>query len=215
MLSSRELTVLSETFLFSGVRAAEIGAMLEKVGFERQSFERSSVIYSPEDFSKKLGIILSGRILVEKRSFVVNELGSGDLFGAAALFNDEPRYVSTLTARTPAKVLFITQESVKTLIDTSPILRDNYLRYLSERIRFLSSKVDSLSSGSGEKKLSSFLLGLADGEGHVNVHSITELASRLNMGRASLYRELTKLEERGIISRDGKSITVLKPELLE
>ena len=75
--------------------------------------------------------------------------------------------------------------------------------------------MDALSSGSGGRKLSDYLLKNAGGSGRVTVRSMTDLASRLGMGRASLYRELTKLTEAGIIARSGKTITLLKPESLK
>ena len=45
--------------------------------------------------------------------------------------------------------------------------------------------------------------------------SMTELAARLNIGRASLYRELQKLEERGALVRKGKRILVRDPAVLD
>ena len=42
-----------------------------------------------------------------------------------------------------------------------------------------------------------------------------ELAARLNIGRASLYRELQKLEERGALVRKGKRILVRDPDALD
>lgn len=215
MLAASDIAILERTFLFRGLTPDVISGLTGVAKADRQDFARGEVIFSPDKFRKELGIILSGRVLVEKGTLMVSELVAGDLFGAAALFNDAERYVSTLTARSPASVLFLSQESITRIIDSSPAVRYNYLRYLSERIRFLSSKVDYLSSGSGERKLSVFLAGLADRDGQVRVRSMSELASRLGMGRASLYRELAKLEERGAISRDGKVIKILDIELLK
>ena len=63
--------------------------------------------------------------------------------------------------------------------------------------------------------LTAYLLGQMDADGRVDPGcSMTELAARLNMGRASLYRELQKLEERGALTRSGKAILIQKPELL-
>ena len=95
------------------------------------------------------------------------------------------------------------------------VIRDNYIRYLAQRIRFLSAKVDTLSSGTGGRKLSAFLMDNVGEDGSLTVSSMTQLASRLGMGRATLYRELDRLQSRNIISRDGKTILLVKPELLQ
>lgn len=217
MLTEQEQHLLSGAFLFAGYTPEELEGLLASCAPERRHFAKGEVIFSPALFRKELGVLLSGRVLVTKGDgdLVVSTLEAGDLFGAGALFNEEAEYVSTLTARTGCDILFFSQETVQELIDREPGIRRNYIRYLSCRIRFLSSKIDALIQGSGEKKLSSYLLRQMDGSGRVCPGcSMTELAARLNMGRASLYRELQKLEERGILIREGKNIVVQRPETL-
>lgn len=213
-MTDAERELLRDTFLFRGMGEAEVASMVDETGYETRSYRKGEVIYSPESFRRELGVILRGSLTVTKGSFTVNELGPGDLFGAAALYTDEERYVSTLTARKSSRVLFLSQEGVDRLIGRSALVRENYLRYLAQRIRFLSAKVDALTSGSGERKLSNFLLKNAGDTGVITVRSLTELASSLHIARASLYRQLDRLLEAGIISKSGKTITVLKPEAL-
>lgn len=211
----QELELLCGTFLFRGMDAGAVASALGSCGCERRSYGKGAVIYSPDSFRRELGIILRGDLTVTKGALTVSRLGPGDLFGAAALYTDEERYVSTLTARTGSEVLFLSQEAVSRLIDSSALIRENYLRYLAQRIRFLSAKVDSLSGGSGQRKLTAYILRNADSRGILTVRSMTELASTLGIGRASLYRELAKLAGTGLIEHSGKTITLLKPELLK
>ncbi len=213
-MTDRELTVLAGTFLFRGLTKAEVASALSGRGAEKRVYARGETIYSPTGFRRELGILLAGTVTVTKGALTVSELAAGDLFGAAALYTDEARYVSTLTARTACEVLFLTQESVDGLLESSSLIRENYLKYLAQRIRFLSAKVDALSVGTGERKLSAYLLRHVDGTGRLTVRSMTELASTLGIGRASLYRELAKLQAAGLIEHAGKTVQVLKPELL-
>ncbi len=213
-MTGEELALLQQTFLFRGLTAEDVAEAVEGRCVAR-SYRKGEVIYSPESFRRELGIVLSGAVTVRKGALTVSELAPGDLFGAAALFTDEELYVSTLTARKASHILFLTQEQVASLIHQSSVVRDNYLRYLAQRIRFLSAKVDALSSGSGERKLSDFLLKNMGESGVITVRSLTELASRLGVARASLYRQLDRLLDAGIIAKSGKTITVLKPESLK
>lgn len=217
MLTSQELETLSATALFRGYSSQQLMGLLKQYGWEKRTFAKGAVIYAPDHFRKELACVLSGQVLVTKGDgeLVVSLLERADLFGAAALFNAEEEYVSTLTARSKSSVLFLSQDSVRQLIDSQLLFRGNYIRYLSCRIRFLSDKIDTLIQGSGEKKLSGFLLRQMDADGTVRLAcSMTELAARLNIGRASLYRELQKLEHRGILTRDGKTIVIQQPETL-
>ena len=216
MLTREELLILTCTFLFDGCDVRHIAALLTQTDWDTRDFAKGDTIYSPGAFQKELGILLRGRVRVSKGDLVVSELTAGDLFGAAALFNDEADYVSTLTARTGCRILFFSQAAVQQLMDLEPQVQRSYVRYLSGRIRFLSAKIDALIQGSGEKKLSAYLLSQMDGSGSVTLPcSMTELASRLNMGRASLYRELQKLEEAGLLSRSGKNIVIHQPDQLD
>jgi len=218
VLSKREFEIINNTFLFTGMNGTELRELFSCLSCTVTDYDRDEIIFSPECFRKDLGIVLSGKVRVTKgkTGFVVSELAAGELFGAAALFNDEQEYVSTLTARTASRILFLKQEDVQRLMDIYPLIRANYIRYLSARIRFLSSKLDSISCGNGEKKLTAYLLGGMGENGKVfPEYSMTELAGRLNVGRATLYRELQKLEELNVITRKGKTIVVVNPEILK
>ena len=215
MLNESTVNILQKTFLFSGCTLSELEHYAGAFNWAPADFSKGQIIFDPQQFEKKLGILLSGRVRVTKQELVVSELQSGDLFGAATLFNEEGRYVSTLTARTRCQVLFLTQSEVQQLMDQSGQVQRNYVRYLSNRIRFLSDKIDSLVEGTGEKKLSAYLLQQMNADGQFTLPcSMTELASRLNVGRATLYREMQKLEERGVLTRSGKTITITRPEIL-
>ncbi len=206
--------ILGSTFLFDGVSSGKIIEIVREFSCEDKSYQKGDVIFSPEKFERVLGVVLSGRIAVTKGRLSVSELSRGSLFGAAALFNNEPEYASTLTTKTAATVLYFSQESILTLINRDERIRMNYIKYLSARIRFLSEKVDTLGEISSEKKLARFLLKNADASGHVNGCNFSEMAGRLGIGRASLYREFAKLEEAGVIRKDRSGVEILKPSEL-
>lgn len=175
---------------------------------------RGEVIYSPHDFQRCLGLILSGSVQVTKDNLIVSTLRQGGVFGAAALFSDCEEYATTLTALTDCVVLFLPQAAVEALLRDSPIFTDRYVRYLSGRIRFLSRRLDTVSAGTAERKLAQFLLRSADDGGRLHT-SATALCRTLGVSRASLYRAFDTLEADGAIRRSGKSILVLAPEKLQ
>ena len=218
MLTPHDNLVLMGTPLFCGLEQDALRHLLERSPGTQSEYRKDQDIFTPESFQRGLGILLAGRLRVTKNNgeLVVSVLSPGDLFGAATLYNDEARYASTLTARADSRVLFFSQTEVSALIDESSAVRENYIRYLSGRIRFLSAKVDALACGTGEKKVALFLLDAMDENGKVSLScTLTELAARLNIGRTSLYREIAGLEEKGILRREGKQITVLCPDRLK
>lgn len=179
---------------------------------EAEQAGRGEVLYSPSGFRRCLGLVIGGKVRVTRGELFVAVLSKGDWFGAAALFNERAEYPSTLTALSECNVLFFSQDAVSRLIHDWPVAGENYVRYLSERIGFLSDRLNSLAAGGAEGKVEQFLLHSADKDGLVTV-SATLIAQALGLGRASIYRAFDTLEEKGVISRDGKTIRVIRTRI--
>ena len=181
----------------------------------RQENGKGGVIYAPHAFRRCLGVVLEGRVQVNKGALIMSVLEPGDLFGAAALFNDRADYATTLTARAPCRVLLLPQALVEELMVRFPEVGRNYVAYLSGRICFLSGKIDALTAGSAERKVAQYLLSRLEG-GWVELDcSAAGLARRLGVSRASLYRALDALAGRGVLRREGRRVQVLQPDALE
>lgn len=211
-LSDQERALLSRCPLFLGVEDALLRSLpaLPGEGLHRDAGE---VLYGPGQFRQSLGVILSGQVQVTNGSLSVSLLRAGELFGAAALYNDAPEFAAVLTAQSPCRVLFLPQETLDRLLGEEPLLRRNYLQYLTGRIRFLSGRLRSVAQTGAEGKLARYLLTVPSGE-PLRL-SATDLAKRLGISRASLYRAFQALEDARLIRREGKSMYVLDPAGLE
>ncbi|MBQ3557009.1 MAG: Crp/Fnr family transcriptional regulator [Oscillospiraceae bacterium] len=208
-LPARQLNLLTRCPLLAGCDRQTIDFALSDAGCSMADFESGQILYQPHSFSRSLGILLSGSVRVTRDALVISVLSPGELFGAAALFNDRPDYATTLTAATPCRVLLLKQELIGRLMDFDTRVRDNYIRYLSGRIRFLSSKVQSLAAAGVDGKLARFLLSRLTPDQPNLVCPATELAQRLGISRASLYRAFESLEERGLIAHRGRRVEVI------
>lgn len=166
---------------------------------------RGDTVYDRQRFRRCLGVLLEGELQVRKESLLVSTLRAGDVFGAAALFNAREDYPTTLTALTDCRLLLIPQDAVRGLIRSCPDFAEDYIAYLSGRIRFLSARLDAVSADRGEGKVASYLLSA--GSEAVTV-SATQLSQRLGVGRATLYRAFEVLEREGAILRAGKTIRI-------
>lgn len=176
------------------------------------AYQSGDTVYSDRDFRRALGLVLSGSVDVRRightQPVLLQQLKEGSLFGAAALFSKEESYVSVLTAASATTVFFLPAEVCEELLTRHPAFAMRYIAFLSDRIRFLNRRIASLAAGGTEGKLAQYLL---QNEG-APVPSRTQLASALGIGRASLYRALDDLSAKGLISFDGKNITVLDSE---
>ena len=207
-LTDAELSHLLSSPLFRDCPEQTVQTALYDPDCTIRDFPAGETLYQPHQFSRCLGVLLSGGIRVTRDALAISVLTPGDLFGAAALFNDREDYATTLTACTPCRVVLLTQELVSRLMDESPQVRDNYIRYLSGRIRFLSGKIQSLAADSVEGRLKQHLLTTLSPQQPRLDCPATELAKRLGISRASLYRAFETLEEQGLIRRQGRAILV-------
>lgn len=203
--TDRELELLGGTVLLQGLDPSKVRRGVEDPRCSRERFEKGKEIYSPRRFRRSLGVLLTGRIQVSKGELVVSTLSPGELFGAAALFHQRADYENTLTARQSCEVAFLPQEWVAEQVNAFPEVCANYIGYLSDRIHFLNEKIEGLTTPGTVGKLCRHLLS---DEGRAPC-SATELARRLDVSRASLYRAFDELESTGAIRRKGKLVEVL------
>lgn len=186
-----------------------------------ETFPKGAMIYSCHDFQRALGIVLCGAVQVSRtggdgRRVVMNTLFPGQIFGAAALFGECEAYVTEVDALRSAKVMFISQKVILDWMQQDYRIGENYIRFLSDRIRFLNQKIAGFTDGQADDRLKRYLLGHCSEDGQVTLpRSMVELAQSLNIGRSSLYRSLDALSAQGLIRREGKQMYVVSMERLE
>lgn len=180
------------------------------------SFKKGELIYSTVKFSKAIGYILEGSayaVANNENDLYMNKFQKGMCFGAAAIFGNSQNYASTVIAASDITILFITEEKLKEIFLEYPQTALNYINFLSERIRFLNTKLSFISCSSAEDTVLKYLTCVTNETGYANIPgSMTLLAKMLGLGRASLYRSLEALENSGRIIRENNNIKVIKNE---
>lgn len=198
-------------FLLEGLEPAEQALIFSQM--ERVGFGRGETIYSRERFRRALGVVLEGSVRVYRtgedgRRVLMNRLEAGGMFGAAALYGACTEYVTEIEAATRAQVGFLAQEQVSALMQRNYQAAENYIRFLSERIRFLNHKIAGFTGGQADCRVVVWLLEHAQEETVCLPRSMTEWAQSLNIGRSSLYRSLDALAEAGLIRRTGRQVVL-------
>ena len=215
-MKDNELAVLSRSSLFTGIPASSLTAVLGEAGRVERFAEKDEISVAVKG-ERRLGIVLSGEVAVIGAGGVpLNRIPQSGTFGAAALFGNGAGAPTRLTAKKPSTVFFLTEREVERLTD-DPVIRRNLLSFLCDRIRFLNRKVATFSAAGAAEKVALYLAEQAR-DGRVTVEGgLAQLARTLDLGRASLYRALDRLEEEGTIRRRGRAIEILsgKPETID
>lgn len=200
-------------FLMKGLTPEELELCRQLAQTEEKTHCKGDHIYTPQDAKRALAMVLEGHVRVWQGHVPMNDLLPGDVFGVAALFGTGEEYPSTVVAQSDCRILYIPQETVVRWMKEVPTVAENYVAFLSDRIRFLNRRLSTLTAGQSDGKLWRYLLAHRDENGVVTVtNGMSELAERLDMGRSSLYRSLDSLTQLGKIRRDRKKIIILKTE---
>lgn len=197
--------------MFNGLSDDELSTSISLLE-EPKEFNKGSELYC----NGALGIIIEGTATVKRHndigdSITIRSITNNELFGAASVFGNWKDGMSSIISTTNCKVLYISEDKFCELINLFPKISLNYITYLSDRIRFLNKKLDAFTAKTTEEKLYEYLLSQSDAEGFVKLtFGMAELARRLNVGRTSIYRDISTLESKGLISRDGHNFKVNK-----
>lgn len=164
-------------------------------------------------------VILSGSVAVTKtvggKEVLMRMLGKGAVSGVAMVYGSGDA-LSVLTARAVTKAAFISTEIIRELIRTDTAFAERFIRFLSSRIRFLNIRIQAYTCGSAEARLAFHIMQCdEENKGRIDCGiSYTRLAGMLDISRASLYRAMDTLTERGVIVRDGREIVIKDRNLL-
>ena len=213
--------LLPKLFLFSALSPDLISEISGSVNFEAFEFEAGENIFTPDDFSKKIGFVISGECVVEKSkpdgsSLPLNTLLVGDSFGILTLFSSSRQFPTVIKSKKRSKVLFISGEDVIALIRGYYQISLAIISFMSGRIEFLNKKIATFSADTVEEKLATHILNVyrASSEDHI-VLNFSQTAKVLNAGRASIYRAAEALAEMSLIKLENKKIYITDLEGLE
>ena len=198
-------------FLFDGLSDLEIQNVCKNFGVIKH-YNKGYQLYQ----NGSLGIIIDGNATIRRcndigDSITIRTITSGDVFGAASVFGSWQDGMSSVMAITNCNILYISEEDFCKVLERHPQISLNYIRYLSDRIRFLNRKLDAFAAKSTEERLYEFLLSQSSPSAEVTLgFGMSELARRLNVGRTSIYRDIESLQSKKLISRNGHNFKILK-----
>ena len=197
---------IGEIFLFRNVD----NDILKNINYAERSYVSGDVIYDYDNYSRALGYVAKGTVIIEQNGVSLKLAHAGDVFGAASLFNTADDYVSVIKAKTACTIIFFSQETIQKLITENSVIAVNYITFLSERIRYLNMKISSFTAGNAEERLAKYFVDRYNETENTEFKGISysSLASSLDIGRASLYRAMSTFTEQGMIEKDGRRIII-------
>ena len=186
-----------------------------------RSYAKTAVVLTEGEMGDSLYMIQSGKVKVvigdeEGREIILKILGPGDFFGEMSMIDKEPRSASVTTLE-PATFLVLTHAAFERCVEQAPRIAKVVMQILANRVREADRKIGTLALMDVYGRVASTLLELAvftDGKLVVGEKlSQQDLANMVGASREMVNRILKDLTERGFISIESKSITIINREL--
>jgi len=160
--------------------------------------------------------VVSGAARVVKNksegAMPMSVLHEGELFGAAALFNVDDSYVADICAQGSTWAVLISEKALIHMRRSEYVVARNYIEYLTERIRFLSARLDGFVPPTVEERLLDYIrLNSHDGVFRPE-RGMTGVANALRVSRATLYRACEALQQQGRLIKEGKTLRLIEKE---
>lgn len=196
------------------------GASLPPEQVTAKRFRAGQIISDRPGGVSSVGMIVSGRVEVysvalDGKDVQLNALTAGECFGVCNLMASA-ELETVLRCGEETEVLYIPKAVLLSCMEQDAGLAMRYAALCNRKIQFLLRRIELLTMQSCRGRLIAHLLEQQDKVGVVKITGSREdLARRLGVSRAALFRELSALQSMGAVSVDGNSITIEDRPLLE
>ena len=209
--------VLAHVPIFSDLSESELKFLSERSVSKRYAL--GDLIFSEGDSCAGLYVVESGEVRIFKtsaggREQVLTIEHAGSSVAELPVF-DGGNYPASASAASECQLLFISRNDFRALCLEHPEVALKVLRMVGLRLRRLVGIIEELSFTTVRHRLAALLLRLArqagrrSGRAEFKIEaSNQELASQIGTVRELVSRNLSRFQAEGLISMDGKNITV-------
>ncbi len=165
--------------------------------------------------------IINGRVRVmlysaaEGKPVLFATLGAFEMFGEVAAIDGRPRS-ATVEAEEACTLAVLAREQFLRLIQTYPAFSVAVMKQIAAQVRRLSDRVYEFSTLGVQARVYAELLRIATLAGEENGQAVlspapllVDLAARVSTHREAVSRVISRLQDNGIVRREGTNIRVL------
>jgi CRP/FNR family transcriptional regulator, dissimilatory nitrate respiration regulator len=209
--------VLEKSPFFVGLKSEELKEIFGSISYSVKSFSKGQTIAQREDEVKNLCIVVEGVVKGEMvdlsgKILKVEEIPAPQPLAHAVIFSNANKFPVDVVALVDCKILFISKPDFLRLLQSNTTILSNFLRAVSNRAHFLTTKLWLLSFKTIKEKVAHYLLTLSKSESRTTIilpKSHQELAEFFGVTRPSLARVFAEMQEEGIIHVKRREITII------
>lgn len=203
--------VLSKIPLFSGLTENEVRELLNPQNTRKRIFEKGETVLYEGEPVREIGIVLSGRVIIELsdvwgNNSVISGVEKGGAFAEAYACVPGSLMLQHVTAYEKSEILFI---DIRALLETDSVKNNAQLKLLKNLLTVCASKNLKLSSRmlnitpkTIRARLMSYLSECVKTSGSYKFeipYDRRQLADYLGTDRSALSAELSKMQKDGLL----------------
>ena len=205
------MDMIQQVALFRGMDEAELAAALSALSAKEKTYEKDETILYAGNVSEHMGLVLEGSVTIESNDVwgnrtILSHIEKGGTFAETyALLEDEPMLVDVI-ANEKSNILFLRIGSLNRLQqDISPWrvkLIGNLLRISSQKNLHLSGRSFHTAPKSIRGRVMAYLNSVSLQKNKIDFDipfDRQQLADYLNVERSALSRELSNMQQDGLI----------------
>ena len=189
-------------------------------------YRKNEFIYSEGDVPSHMLCLISGKVKIYKdgvggRTQIVRVVNAVEYFGYRAAFSDE-NYVTSAAAFEPSVIASIPINLIRSLVLRNPQLGWFFIRRLAVALGKSDARTVGLTQKHIRGRLAESILFLKESYGKeedgqtLNVYPTREdMANLSNMTTSNAIRTLSTFVQEGLITLDGRKITILDEAALQ
>ena len=204
--------------IFSGLTIIEIDLLLNR-RHNVTTYKVGELIALQGSLYHSLLIIDKGVVRGEMsslagNSIVIEEIEAPRIIAPAIIFASDNRFPVTVTAVTDTDIVSIKESDFTKMMQADHRILHNFVRSISDRNKFLSDRVRTMSFGTIKSKIANYLLSQIKQKQNSEFdipHTQQELADMFGVTRPALSRAISQIAETGILI-SHKNHFVIKDE---
>lgn len=224
-VAHNKLWYLKHIRLFEGMEPAEMQEM-ERIT-RMQEVKKRQPLYLPGDPSSNVYLLKRGRVKIANtapsgKEVTFEILEPGDVFGELEVLEDSPRETAA-ESLDDALVCVIRREDFDRYLAAHPNVTVKLTKLIGLRLRKIQSRVEDLVFRDVPARLAHLLSELSKTDGVAEKQGIRltvklthqEFANLIGCSRETVSTVLGQFREQGLIRTDGRTIIILKGDVLE
>lgn len=220
------IQALQKSVLCKNMSEEQIINFIKTSDITQKQYNKGSIIFYETDKPTKLYLLMEGKVSICKETMSGRKISitditmCGDMFGEIYLYMKKEQYGIYAIVQENAQILEIDSDLFsmeKGMLDPSHVIVfQNLLMVFAIKAYNMNSKLQVLSSGNLRQCLVRLLVNMQQDNNVIILDMSREaMAEYLNVARQSLSRELSAMQQEGLIQVSGKKIIILQQEELE